>query len=218
VHPEFHRGGRRRRNGAAAALAALVFFPGCSEYKQTHHATMTIWDVRVTKNARDVEDCRLLGDVDSRDDRRGCGSTVQPTPEECLRYQVRYAGGDTLLINGPIGKAYDCSGEPPAAEPTVAASGAPAPAAPLPTPTRSPEPAPSEVPAPSPPTAEPRPSVRITAEREAAKGCIYLGDVPASVACQDRSAECIDQAIRAGGDLVVVEAGRAQIFACRRTP
>jgi len=177
---------------------------------------MSIWDVRVTTRASDVASCRFLVNVDSRDPGR-CGSTVQPTPEECLRYQVRYAGGDTLLINGPIGKAYDCSGEPSTSEPTVAEPPAPSPP-PVPTPTRSPEPAPTRVPTPGPAPARGRPSVRITGDREAAKGCVYLGDVPAEITCSDPSTGCVDEAIRLGGNLVVVGAGRAQVFSCQPKP
>src|SRR6476646_4407990 len=123
---------------------------------------MTIWDVRVTRNGGDVGGCGFLVNVDSRDT-ANCGSTVQPTPEECLRYQVRYAGGDTLLINGPIGKAYDCSGEPSTSEPTVAEPPAPSPP-PVPTPTRSPEPPPTRVPTPGPAPGRRRPSVRINGD------------------------------------------------------
>ncbi|MGE5413335.1 MAG: hypothetical protein ACM3NW_04105, partial [Syntrophomonadaceae bacterium] len=85
------------------ALAA-----GCANYKADTEATGAIWTVRVTTNIADVRDCRVIRHVDSRDTALGCGLTVQPTPEECLRYQVKRAGGDTLLMRGPAGEAYDC--------------------------------------------------------------------------------------------------------------
>jgi hypothetical protein len=79
-------------------LASLVAVgAGCVAYSQTRAATSSIWDVRVTTNPDGVADCRLIERVDSRDPAGGCGLTVQPTAEECLRYQVRRAGGDTLL-------------------------------------------------------------------------------------------------------------------------
>ena len=87
-----------------------AFGAGCADYKADMNATTTIYEVRVTTHAADVAGCRLIERVDSRDPDKGCGLTVQPTPEECLRYQVRRAGGDTLLMRGPVGDAYDCSG------------------------------------------------------------------------------------------------------------
>jgi len=232
VHSANLRAGTRRdplavSAAAALAAAALVLALGCADYQQTHRATMTIWDVRVTKSASDVASCRALGGVDSRDAKRGCGSTVQPTPEECLRYQVRYAGGDTLLIDGPIGKAYDCS-----AGPSAVASAAPATPAPGPAPNAKPPaatPAPPAVATPMPASAatradsavrapEPGPSVRVTADRDAARGCVYLGDVAAEVACADGSAACVEQATRAGGNLVVTGTAGAQIFSCSARP
>lgn len=212
---------RIRPAGAVVALAGLLLAAACADYAHTHNATMTIWDVRVTRNPADVAACRLLGDVNSRDTQRGCGSTVQPSPEECLRYQVRYAGGDTLLIDGPMGKAYDCSGgaaspapAPPAA-PTAPAAAAPAVPPPVrpPTPVPAPPAAPPAVPAPA-----PAPSVRITRERDDAKGCVYLGDVPAGVDCRGSSAACLSRASETGGNLVVVGASGSQIFACPAKP
>ena len=224
---------RRRIAVAGCGLAALLLAPRCADYARSHKATMTVWDVRLVKTEAEVAGCRFLANVDSRDAQRGCGSTVQPTPEECLRYQVRYAGGDTLLINGPMGKAYACGPEEPAPEAAPAAASAasptrapaapstPAPAAP---PTAAPAPAsaaPSTpAPAASPTTApaEPRPSVRVTEERGAARGCVYVGDVPAAVACGDAAPACVEEARRAGGNLVVVSAGTSQIFACPARP
>src|SRR5215471_1848800 len=94
------------RIGRWAGLAGIPFalsaLSGCADYQATTRATRSIYSVNVVTNAAQVRDCRLLGRVNSRDE-SSCGLTVQPTPEECLRYQVRRAGGDTLLINGPIG-------------------------------------------------------------------------------------------------------------------
>src|SRR5206468_664530 len=114
----------------------------------------SIYDVRVTTHPNDVADCRLIEHVDSRDSAKGCGLTVQPTPEECLRYQVRRAGGDTLLTKGPAGDAYDCSGGVQKAAPATPPT--PTPAATLPAPTSRPTPLPTPTPttASSPP--EPR--------------------------------------------------------------
>jgi hypothetical protein len=211
---------RRPIAAATPALAALLLLSRCSDYARTHRATMTIWDVKVVKSEAEVAGCRFLVNVDSRDATRGCGSTVQPTPEECLRYQVRYAGGDTLLVNGPIGKAYSCSPEAPEAAPAVAAAPPSPAAAPTPVATRAPEPAvaPTSAPAPAPPPAAAAPSVRVTTDRQAAKGCVYLGDVPGGVPCGDASAACVEQASRAGGNLVVVGTGGAQIFSCPANP
>ncbi len=103
MHPRWPRSGIR------ILLLALALSSGCADYNATTRATRSIYSVNVVTNAAAVRDCRLLGRVNSRDESK-CGLTVQPTPEECLRYQVRRAGGDTLLINGPIGDAYDCSG------------------------------------------------------------------------------------------------------------
>jgi hypothetical protein len=223
VNPFANRASRRRAAGAACALAVLLVLSRCADYAQTHRATMTIWDVRVVKSEAEVAGCRFLTSVDSRDAQRGCGSTVQPTPEECLRFQVRYAGGDTLLIDGPIGKAYACAPEPapaeaPAPAPAPAIATAPSPAAaPAAAATPPPVPAPTAAPtaAPAPPRAPaPARSVVVTEDRAKAKGCVYVGDVPSAVACGDASASCIEEASRAGGNLVVVSSGGSQIFAC----
>jgi len=82
----------------------------CSDYQQRLTATNSLWSVRAVTDRGDVSDCRLISRVDSNDSLSGCGLTVQATVEECLRYQVTFAGGDTLLMNGPVGEAYDCSG------------------------------------------------------------------------------------------------------------
>ncbi len=202
--------------GAASALVLLAAMgAGCADYKQARSATSSVWEVRVTTNPKEVGDCRLIGGVDSRDSARGCGLTVQPTAEECLRYQVRRAGGDTLLMRGPVGDAYDCSGrnasprEVDHATPVASTPQPPAPQRPAPPPERP---------------AEPRPAgrVRITQDRESAKGCVYLGDVASEAACRDEHGkafgDCADQALRAGGDMVLLDGGRAQIFACKAKP
>jgi hypothetical protein len=209
-------------------------FAGCTSYKEDTAATGAIWTVRVTTSAQEVSQCRLIRHVDSRDGALGCGLTVQPTPEECLRYQVKRAGGDTLLMRGPAGEAYDCSGA--TATPSPVAPGAPSPVAAAPTPfsvptvaplppTTAPPPAATAIPAPPPATtAVPSPAaprVRITQDRQAAKGCVYLGDVAAGIACGDedgRTGPCTDEAMKAGGDLIVVDGGRAQIFSCKARP
>jgi hypothetical protein len=194
---------------------------GCSDYKQTRGATSSIWDVRVTTNPKEVGDCRLIEGVDSRDSARGCGLTVQPTPEECLRYQVRRAGGDTLLLKGPVGDAYDCSGR--ATNPQEAGRATPPTTAPPPTSTPQP-PAPKTPTPPSERFAEPRPASRvpITQDRESAKGCVYLGDAASKAECTDEqgeaSGDCADQALRAGGDLILLDGARAQIFSCKAKP
>jgi hypothetical protein len=194
---------------------------GCSDYKQTRGATSSIWDVRVTTNPKEVGDCRLIEGVDSRDSARGCGLTVQPTPEECLRYQVRRAGGDTLLLKGPVGDAYDCSGR--ATNPQEAGRATPPTTAPPPTSTPQP-PAPKTPTPPSERFAEPRPASRvpITQDRESARGCVYLGDAASKAECTDEqgeaSGDCADQALRAGGDLILLDGARAQIFSCKAKP
>ena len=200
--------------GAFAALVLLVAIGvGCADYKQTYAATSSISDVRVTTNRGEVGDCRPLGRVDSRDTARGCGLTVQPTPEECLKYQVKLAGGDTLLRGGPVGDAYDCS-RPSAAPPE----------SPRPTP---PEPAratpPTSTPAPPHPATPPAKKVRIVLSREMAKGCVYLGDVDLKAACPDEpgktSEACVSaRATEAGGNVVFLDGGRAQIFSCEPAP
>jgi hypothetical protein len=222
-------GGRSRTAVRSATLVLIVVgAAGCVSYKQDQNATSTVWKVRATTDPRDVAGCRRIETVDSRDAEKGCGLTVQPTPEECLRYQVRLAGGDTLLRNGPIGVAYACGSTEAEAPGTFAATAPPAP---------TPTPAPPEaalpratpvpvlaVPAPTPTVAAPPPppAVRISSEREAAKGCVYLGDVSGAGSCADdhgrASGDCVGQALGSGGDLIVVDGGRAQIFSCKARP
>ena len=223
-----------RRFGTAATIALLSFAPGCTNYQQVTDATRTIDLVHVTAKAADVTDCRFLEKVDYRDTAKGCGLTVNATPEECLRYQVRRAGGDTLLRDGPVGRAYACSsqvaetkaeasapGSPaPASDPAPAPKAAAAPAAAVPAaaaPTAIPPPPPA--PTPSVSAAEPTRGVRLTYDRDEAKGCVYLGDFAPGTACEgpdgQLSSDCADQAKKAGSDLVLVEGVRAQMFSCK---
>ncbi|MFY9550249.1 MAG: hypothetical protein WAU32_03795 [Thermoanaerobaculia bacterium] len=179
---------------------------GCADYTQTTAATNSISDVRVTTSRGEVGDCRPLGRVDSRDTARGCGLTVQPTPEECLKYQVRRAGGDTLLRGGPVGDAYDCS--KPNATPPESPRATP--------PTSTPPPQHAAAP-------PPKGRVRIVRSRDMAKGCVYLDDVDLKTACAEElgktSEDCVsDRAIEAGGNMVFLDAGRAQIFSCKAMP
>jgi hypothetical protein len=133
-----------------------------------------------------------------------------------MKYQVRRAGGDTLLLGGPIGDAYDCSRSS-----ATAAAPEPAPTTrPTPTPTSTPSTPPPPPPAATPP---PKSGVRIVLSRELAKGCVYLGDVDMKLACPDEpgktSEACAsDRAIEAGGNTVFLDGGRAQIFSCEPTP
>jgi len=64
--------------------------------------------------------------------------------------------------------------------------------------------------------------VRLTADRDAARGCVYLGELAASAACgvngETASGDCAAQALRAGGDLIVRDGGRGLIFACKARP
>jgi len=221
------------RFATAAALLALA--AGCADYKQVTDATRTIDAVHITATAADVANCRFLEKVDYRDTAKGCGLTVNPTPEECLRYQVRRAGGDTLLRDGPVGKAYACSSIAAAtktetAAPASSAASTPtssaAAADPAPVPTAgavpaasAPTPSPSPVPTPSVSAAEPTEGVRLTFDRDAAKGCVYLGDFAPGTACEGQdgqlSRDCADQAKKAGADLVLVQDVRAQMFSCK---
>ena len=221
---------RREKRTPARARVLAGFLLGttvaiaCTDYKADTEATYSIRSVRVTTSAAEVASCRLIQRVDSRDSTLGCGLTVQPTPEECLRYQVRRVGGDTLLIRGPAGEAYACEApapSPAAPAPTsapVAVSSTPPPAAVVPVPTSTPAPAPAPAPKPVPAPA----SVRLTADRDAARGCVYLGELAASTACdvsgETASGDCAAQALRAGGDLIVRDAGRGSIFACKARP
>jgi hypothetical protein len=222
---------RLPRTGLRILLLALAAACGCADYTATTRATRSIYSVNVVTNAAEVRDCRLLGRVNSRDESK-CGLTVQPTPEECLRYQVRRAGGDTLLINGPIGDAYDCSGGAAAsAAPTTASTAAaPAPSAPAPAPRAAsasaapaaapapPSPAPTPTPQSAPPAPEKR--ARVVSDRGAARGCVYVGDLDPKSACAldpGSTEDCLARSgAEAGADTVVWEASAssAQLFRC----
>jgi hypothetical protein len=196
---------RTRIGGLFVLLGAVI---GCSDNRQLT-ATESLWSVRAVTDRGEVADCRLISRVDSNDSLRGCGLTVQPTVEECLRYQVTYAGGDTLLMNGPVGEAYDCSGRS-AAPPTTSAQSP----APPPTPAATPTPAVS--------TSPRRRQVEFVARRDAVKGCVYLDEVDVKAACpneSDESKDCLaNRAIESGGDTVLLEGDGAQIFACKASP
>ena len=215
------------------AVLIIAIAGGCADYKADTDATRTIWTVRVTTNIADVRDCRVIRHVDSRDTSLGCGLTVQPTPEECLRYQVKRAGGDTLLMRGPAGEAYDCgTGQAPAvAEATPAPTARPAPvpavaAAPVPTNPPAAAPSPAEPPPASPAAASaaptPSPSVRASTDHSAARGCVYLGEIDWTAACGESpeaaAGPCAEDATRFGGNLVVHEGTRAQVFSCPTKP
>jgi hypothetical protein len=202
---------------AAIALLGIAGLSGCADYQANTAATRSIWSVRVVK-AKEVGDCRALGRVDSRDAARGCGLTVQPTPEECLRFQVRRAGGDTLVMNGPVGDAYDCSGgaapavaaaAPPAAAPTENVA-APAAVRPTPIPT---SPSPSALPAVG-------KRARVVSDHAAARGCVYVGDLDPKSACgldMGSTEDCLARVgAESGGDTVVWDrnAELAQVFNC----
>jgi hypothetical protein len=193
---------RTRIGGLFVLLGAVI---GCSDNRQLT-ATESLWSVRAVTDRGEVADCRLISRVDSNDSLRGCGLTVQPTIEECLRYQVTYAGGDTLLMNGPVGEAYDCSGRS-AAPPTTSAQSP----APPPTSAATPTPAVS--------TSPRRRQVEFVVRRDAVKGCVYLDEVDVKAACPNESEESKDclanRAIESGGDTVLLEGDGAQIFACK---
>ena len=212
----------------SGALAA-----GCANYKADTEATSAIWTVRVTTSIADVRDCRLVRHVDSRDASLGCGLTVQPTPEECLRYQVKRAGGDTLLMRGPAGEAYDCgTGQAPAvaeAIPAPTARTAPAQASAAAAPTSppaaaAPPAAASVAPAPAPAAAAPTPppSMRASTDRSAARGCVYLGELEWTASCGESpeaaSGPCAAEGARLGGNLVVRQGSRAEVFSCPTKP
>jgi hypothetical protein len=123
---------------------------------------------------------------------------------------VRSVGGDTLLMRGPAGEAYDCHGgessargPTPSAEPIAAA------------PASGKAPGPAAVP-------EPAPSVRATADRSSAVGCTYLGEVDWTAACGESAVAaigpCAEKARKLAGNLVVRGGAQAEIFWCRPTP
>jgi hypothetical protein len=191
--------------GLFVLLGAVI---GCSDHRQLT-ATKSLWSVRAVTDRGEVADCRLISRVDSNDSLRGCGLTVQPTVEECLRYQVTYAGGDTLLMNGPVGEAYDCSGRS-APSPTTSAQ------RPAPPSTSATTPTPGV-------TTSPRSKqVEFVARRDAVKGCVYLDEVDVKVACpngSEGSKVCLaDRTVELGGDTVLLEGDGAQIFACKASP
>ena len=213
-------------------LFVCVFASGCAASNADIGAASATKTVRVTTNIGDLRDCRIIRHVDSRDTALGCGpSTQSATPEECLLYQVRRAGGDTLLLRGPAGEAYDCVS---AAAPAVAAQDPP-PAPKIGTKTSamaSPSP-PTNAAAASPisersaaPTAQATAlkmplSVRVTTDRSSARGCVYLGDLDWTAACGSGGAAmepCADTAQSLGGNLVVRDGARAEAFWCRPTP
>jgi hypothetical protein len=191
--------------GLFVLLGAVI---GCSDHRQLT-ATKSLWSVRAVTDRGEVADCRLISRVDSNDSLRGCGLTVQPTVEECLRYQVASAGGDTLLMNGPVGEAYDCSGRSAASPTTSAQSPAPAPTS-------------AATPTPGVTTSPRRKQVEFVARRDAVKGCVYLDEVNAKAACPngpEESKDCLaNRAIESGGNTVLLEGDGAQIFACKASP
>lgn len=194
---------------------------GCAGYKQNLKATNSIWDVTVTSNREDVKNCRRVAFVDSGDTQRGCGLTVQPSTQECLQYQVLLAGGDTLLANGFVGEAYQCSAPSPTPSEISAIPTPPAIPAPPSVPSLSPTPAATSAPVPLKTSPAPASSgVRLVQSREAVKGCVYLGDMDLRAKCPVEGAgtpiSCIaERAARAGGNTVLVEGDRAPIFSCK---
>ena len=231
------------RTGTGAALVLLLAAGiGCAGYQRTSKATKNVWSVHVVKSRTEVENCRYLGLVDANDSSRGCGLTAQPSTQECLRYQVALAGGDTLVDNGFVGDAYDCSGRnassatsstvpPPQSTPAPAPGSAEPP--PPPTTPRSVTETPpaTETPlAPTPPpTAVATPThsapagsvgVRIVESRSAVKGCVYLDEIDLKAECPSAagaaSVECVvDRSSRMGGNAVLIEANRALVFSCK---
>jgi hypothetical protein len=197
---------RTRIGGLFVLLTAAV---GCSDYQQRLTATNSLWSVRAVTDRGEVADCRLISRVDSNDSLRGCGLTVQPTVEECLRYQVTFAGGDTLLMNGPVGEAYDCSGRSAAPPMTSAQTPAPAPTS-------------AATPTPGVTTSPRTKQVEFVARRDAVKGCVYLDTVDVKTVCpngSEESKDCLtDRAIGSGGNTVLLEGDGAQIFACKASP
>ena len=187
---------------------------------QNIEKTEAIWTVKVTTNPQDVKNCRHVAFVDSRDTKRGCGLTVQPSPLECLEYQVLLAGGDTLLSNGFIGEAYQC----------VAPSPTPSELSVTPTPSPTPTPQVVAPVSPTPATQAPAPlqtspapastGMRFVQSREAVKGCVYMDEIDLKAECPTDGTgtpnACIaERAARARGNTVLVEGDRALIFSCK---
>ncbi len=234
------------RTGTGAALVLfLATGIACTSYRKTSVATKDLWSVRVAKDKTEVEDCRSLGLVDATDTTRGCGLTVQPSTQECLRYQVALAGGDTLIDRGFVGDAYDCSvrsGASATASPAPPLSPTPTPASPTAGPVPSPTPRPPATPTPlatvtplpaTPPpaaaaTRTPRPpaesvGVRIVESRSALKGCVYLDEIDLKTECPSEGAAAsvgciVDRSSRIGGNAVLVEGNRALVFSCKNDP
>jgi len=197
------------RIGIGGMFLVLTAAVGCSDYQQMLTATNSLWRVRAVTDRGEVADCRLISRVDSNDSLRGCGLTVQPTVEECLRYQVASAGGDTLLMNGLVGEAYGCSGRS-TAPPTTSAQGLAPPSTSAATPT------------PGVTTFPRRRQVEFVAQRDAVKGCVYLDEVDVKANCPNGSGESKDclasRAIESGGNTILLEGDGAQIFACKASP
>lgn len=229
VFGKWEAGERRAAAAGCVLLAAAGLTTACTDYKANASATSAIWTVRVTTDAAAVAGCRHIQHVDSRDPALGCGQTVQPTPEECLRFQVKRVGGDTLLVRGPAGEAYACAAEPAATataaatpEPAATASAVPAPAPPAsPSPTAFAPSPPAPTASPSSPPRPASPTVRLTSNHDDARGCVYLGDLSSADDCtgaDQASGSCAEKALAAGGNLVLKEGGRAQTFACPSHP
>jgi hypothetical protein len=68
----------------------------------------------------------------------------------------------------------------------------------------------------------PPPTVRASADRSAARGCVYLGEIGWNSACGEApdaaAGPCAEDAIRLGGNLVVREGARAEVFSCPTKP
>ena len=231
------------RTGFGAALVLfLAAGMGCAGYQQTSAATKNVWSIRIAKSPAEVENCRYLGLVDANDSRRGCGLTAQPTTQECLRYQVALAGGDTLIDRGFVGDAYDCSGRnaasatsSPVAPPPGTPTPVPGSAEPTPSPTTSgsatgaslatetpaaPTPPATAVPTPTPAAPAGSAGVRIVESRSALKGCVYLDEIDLEAECPSAagatSRECVlSRSARLGGNAVLIEARRALVFSCK---
>jgi hypothetical protein len=214
-------------------LVVCVLATGCAANKADTTAANAIQTVRVTTNIGDVRDCRIIRHVDSRDTALGCGqSTQSTTPEECLRFQVRRAGGDTLLMRGPAGEAYDCgsieapavAAQEPSPAPKVGTKTSTSASPQAPTNAATTTPIPERVAAPTVPAAAPEmtPSVRVTTDRSSARGCVYLGDLDWTAACGVTAGAamgpCADTARRLGGNLIVRDGARVDAFWCRPTP
>lgn len=192
----------------AGTLAAA-----CSANKDAPTPPGAIEAVRVTTNLGDVRNCRVIRHVDSRDTSLGCGPAASGNVEECLRYQVVRSGGDTLLMRGPAGEAYDCGGAP-----TMTSASSTRPAT---TPTRESVPTPTPLPERAAAAVSESLSIPATTDRSMARGCVYLGDVEWT-ACGEAagaaSGPCAEEARKLGGNLIVHAGPRAEVFWCRPAP